>query len=157
MKATANLNRKKEVVTDGNDSIVIVNDLGDIPGGRALAMDIFELEGGANQYFPDGVVHAGHVIVKYPGPVGLYYEPVYIPMPPDPETQRYIDTEEFGAQFEFVGVLKHSVPVDNAQAAILTMGQVNAAASPYPVTDAIAAALPRIQFLYRDQDSRLNN
>lgn len=155
MKPTANLNRKKEVVTDGNDSIVIVNDLGDIPGGRALAMDLFGDD--VIHYFPDGVVYAGHVIVKYNDPEGVFDEPIYIPLPPDPTTQRYSVTDEVEVVVEFVGVLKHSVPVDNAQAAILTMGQVNAAASPYPVTDAIAAALPRIQFLYRDQDKRLNN
>ena len=48
----------------------------------------------------------------------------------------------------YLGVLKASIAVKDARAAILTMGQVNAAASPYPVTDAIKKGLPNIQFLY---------
>ena len=49
---------------------------------------------------------------------------------------------------EYIGVLKCSVLVSDPRAAIVTMGQINAAASPYPVTDTIKAALPNIQFLY---------
>ena len=49
---------------------------------------------------------------------------------------------------EFVGVLKASILVSDPRAAIVTSGQINAAASPYPVTDTIKNGLPRIEFLY---------
>ena len=50
--ATVNLNRDSFLVDDGNDGKVIVADLADIPGGRALDMTDFT----------DEVVKAGHII-----------------------------------------------------------------------------------------------
>lgn len=123
--ATANFNRDKVLVDDGNDSIVIVNDLGDIPGGRTL--DVTGLT---------GVIKAGHIIItKANGE--------YAPLGVTTGAYNSLDTGE-----AYAGVLKHSVTVEDPRAAILTMGQVNASASPYPVTDTIKSGLPRIQFLY---------
>ena len=126
---TANLNRKSIEVNDGLDSIVIVKDLGDIPGGRSLddsgvAADVEYLR-------------AGHILVKNDttkavSPLGVN-EGAYVALP---------------SGHSYLGVLKASIAVKDARAAILTMGQVNAAASPYPVTDAIKKGLPNIQFLY---------
>lgn len=123
--ATANLNKDKVVVDDGNDSIVIVNDLGDIPGGRTLDCTGFT-----------GSIRAGHIIItKANGD----YAPLGV------TTGAYNSLSSGEA---YAGVLKHSVTVEDPRAAILTIGQVNAAASPYPVTDTIKSGLPRIQFLY---------
>jgi hypothetical protein len=52
------------------------------------------------------------------------------------------------ASHSYLGVLKSTVSVKDPRAAILTMGQVNAAASPYTVTSDMKTALKNIQFLY---------
>ena len=126
--AQANLNRDKVVVDDGNDSIVIVNDLGDIPGGRTL--DVSSVASGTKE------IRAGHIIItKANGE--------YAPLGVSSGAYASLSSGE-----SYAGVLKHSVTVEDPRAAILTIGQVNAAASPYPVTDTIKSGLPRIQFLY---------
>lgn len=127
--AQANLKRTSIEVNDGLDSIVIVKDLGDIPGGRSL-----DVSGVASDV---EFVRSGHILVqnnttKAVSPLGVS-EGAYITLP---------------AGHSYLGVLKASVSVKDARAAILTIGQVNAAASPYPVTAAIKAGLPNIQFLY---------
>lgn len=123
------VNLYKETINyeDGNDAIVIVNDLGDIPGGRSL--DVSEVTA--------DVIRAGHILIvndttKEVKPLGVSGE-AYVSLPSD---------------HSYLGVLKHSVLKTDARAAILTIGQVNAAASPYPVTSAIKTGLPRIEFLY---------
>ena len=134
MKPTANLNRNKEFVDDGNDSIVIVNDLGDIPGGRTL-----DVSG-----FSPFVRHfrAGHIIIQL-------QNGEYAPMPLDGMAY-----DSLPSNATYVGVLKHSVTYDDPRAAIMTMGQVNAAACPFPIDSDIAEGMPNIQFLYLDQDPR---
>lgn len=126
--AQANLNRDKVVVDDGNDSIVIVNDLGDIPGGRTL--DVSSVASGTKK------ISAGHIIITK---ANGEYAPLGV------TSGAYASLSSGEA---YAGVLKHSVTVEDPRAAILTIGQVNAAASPYPVTDTIKSGLPRIQFLY---------
>lgn len=126
---TADLNLKRTEVYDGNDAIVIVKDLGDIPGGRTL--DVSGVAAGTE------FIRAGHILIqnntdKTVKPLGVSGS-AYASLP---------------SGHKYLGVLKASVPVKDARAAILTIGQVNAAASPYPVTTAIANALPQIQFLY---------
>lgn len=126
---TANLKRDSFEVNDGLDSIVIVKDLGDIPGGRTL--DVSGVAQGTE------FIRSGHILVcndktKVVSPLGVA-DNAYVNLP---EGHSYL------------GVLKATVPVKDARAAILTIGQVNAAASPYPVTPAIKAGLPRIEFLY---------
>ena len=123
--AEANLNFTGEQVDTSKDCIVIVNALGDIPGGRTLDCTGFT-----------GVLKAGHVIVKTTS-TGVY-KPLGI------------SGTSYGAKDsgdEFVGILKASIPVSDPRAAIVTIGQINAAACPFPITDTIAAGLPRIQFL----------
>lgn len=126
---TANLNRKQVEVNDGLDSIVIVKDLGDIPGGRSL-----DVSGVASDV---EYLRSGHILVKNDtdnsvSPLGVSAG-AYVALP---------------SGHSYLGVLKASIPVKDARAAILTVGQVNAAASPYPVTAEIKAGLPNIQFLY---------
>ena len=126
--AIANLNLEKIQVDDGLDSIVLVNDLGDIPGGRTL--DVSGVASGTT------VIKAGHIIIKT---ATGEYAPLGI------TTGAY---NSLTSGQSYVGVLKKSVLVSDPRAAILTIGQVNAAASPYPVTDTIKSGLPRIEFLY---------
>jgi len=126
--ATANLNNESIRVDDGQDSIVIVNDLGDIPGGRTL--DVSDVAEGTT------VLKAGHIIITK---ANGEYAPLGV------TTGAY---NSLSSNQKYVGVLKHSVLVSDPRAAILTIGQVNAAASPYPLTDTIKSGLPRIEFLY---------
>lgn len=124
--AVTNLNTTPAHYDDGNDSIVIVRDLGDIPGGRSL--DVSEVT--------DDVIRAGHIIIvndttKEVKPLGV--------------TGSAYSAKPSG--WAYLGVLKHSVLKTDARAAILTIGQVNAAACPYPVTADIKAGLSHIQFI----------
>ncbi len=127
---TATLNRDEVQIKDDLASIVVVKDLGDIPGGRTLDVTDLAASGGK-------IVKSGHVIVRDTSsgdfsPLGVS-DGAYVSLP---EGKAY------------AGVLKSSVLVIDPRAAILTAGQVNAAASPYPVTDEIIKGLPNIQFLY---------
>lgn len=124
---TAQINKDAFVLDDGKDSIVIISALTDIPGGRTL-----DVSGVTSD-----VVRAGHVLIqdnvtKAIAPLGVSGTS-YVTLP---EGKSY------------VGVLKCSVLKRDPRAAIVTAGQVNAAASPYPVTEEIKAGLPRITFIY---------
>lgn len=123
---TANLAKEGVQVNDGNDSIVIVNALGDIPGGRTLDLTGF-----------DNGIRAGHVIIESSG----VYKPLAI-------SGTSYDSKDAGDNW--VGIARYSVTPSDPRCAIVTIGQVNAAACPYPITDTIAAGLPRIEFLYAD-------
>jgi hypothetical protein len=121
------LNEKVEI--GGLGGIVIVKDLGDIPGGRTL-----DVSGVASDIT---ALKAGHILVQKTAdgsfaPLGVSGE-AYVTLP---------------SGYAYAGVLKADVLVKDPRAAILTIGQVNAAASPYPVTEAIKEGLPHIQFLY---------
>lgn len=124
--STVNLNKSSELYDSGNDAIVVVRDLGDIPGGRALDVtDVVE-----------DVIRAGHILVmndttKEVKPLGVSGE-AYVALP---------------SGHSYLGVLKHTVLTAEASAAILTIGQVNAAACPYPITADIKTGLPHIQFI----------
>lgn len=126
--ATSKLNLKQGAYDDGLDSVVIVKALTDLPGGRTLDVSGFAEE---------SVIKSGHIIVA---DANGNHKPLAVSggayaTPAEGET--------------IVGVLKCSVLTTDPRAAIVTGGQINAAASPYPVTDAIEAALPNIQFLYK--------
>ncbi len=123
--ATSNLNRDYHEIQSGNDSIVIIKALGDIPGGRTL-----NVEG-----FTPSVIKAGHVIIAK----GEDYKPM-------PVSGAAYGTLPSG--YTAVGVSKTTILTKDPRAAIVTIGQVNEAASPYPVTSAIKTALKNIQFLY---------
>lgn len=126
---TSELNKEKIEVNDGLDSIVIVNDLGDVPGGRAI--DTSRLAEDVT------VVKSGHILVK------------------EDTTGNVVALGVSDGNYEalpegcsYLGVLKATVLKKDPRGAILTIGQVNAAASPYPVTETIRKGLPMIQFLY---------
>ena len=125
-----NLNRDTIIVDDGNDGKVIIRDLADIPGGRALDM---------SGWTPD-VLKAGHII-KHNKSTDVY-SPLGIT---GSENDTYASLED---NEEYAGVLKCSILKSKPFAAIMTMGEVNAAASPYAVSDTIKAGLPQIKFLY---------
>lgn len=129
--ATSNLGRKTKEINDSLDSIVIVNALGDIPGGRTL--DVSGVAEGTT------VIAAGHVIIKT---AAGEYKPLGVS---NGAYASLVDGEEF------VGILKASVLVKDPRAAIVTIGQINAAAAKTavgaPYTTTIKNGLPRIQFL----------
>lgn len=127
MADVVSLNRNGYFVDDGNESKVIIRDLADIPGGRALNMEGFDAD----------VVRAGHLIKR------TVATDSYAPLGVSGDAYAAVAEGE-----ELVGVLKVSVTKERPAAAIMTMGQVNAAASPYPVTEEIKTALPQIKFLY---------
>lgn len=128
--ATVNLNRDEYLLDDGNAGKVIIRDLADIPGGRALDM---------SNWTPD-VLKSGHIIKH--NKVTDVYSPLGVT---GSNNDAYASLE---ANEEYAGVLKVAILKDKPAAAIMTVGEVNAAASPYPVTDTIKAGLPQIKFLY---------
>ena len=126
---TANLNREIIEVNDGLDSIVIVQALSDIPGGRTL--DVSGLDEDVK------VIKSGNILVVDKSTKAV--SPLKI-------TSGSYESLPEGK--EYCGVLKCSVLKRDPRASIITAGQVNAAASPAPVTDEIKKGLPLIQFLY---------
>ena len=125
--ATVNLNRDEYAINDGNAGKVIIRDLADITGGRALDVSSW----------PDDTILSGHIIA-HNTVTGEYF-----PLGVTSGAYNSLDTNE-----EYAGVLKVAVLKAKPFAAIMTVGEVNAAASPYPVTAAIKAGLPQIKFLY---------
>ena len=126
---TADLTRERIELNDGLDSIVVVQALSEIPGGRTL--DVSGLASDVTS------VKSGHVLVidsktKAVSPLAIA-DGAYVTLP---EGKAYY------------GVLKNTVLKRDPRAAIITAGQINVAASPAPVTAAIKAALPRIEWLY---------
>ena len=128
--ATVSLNRDNYLIDNGNDGKVVITDLAGIPGGRALDM---------TGWTPD-TLRAGHII-KHNTVTGVY-APLGV-TGSNSDTYASLDANE-----EYAGVLKVSILKDKPMAAILTMGEVNAACCPYAITDTIAAGLPQIKFLY---------
>lgn len=126
----ATLNKQGEFVDTSKDCIVIIKALTDIPGGRTL--DVSGVPASVK------VLKAGLVIVKTSAGV---YKPLGLTGTP-------LGYDSKDAEDEWVGVLKASIPVSDPRAAIVTSGQINAAACPYTITDTIKAGLPRIEFLY---------
>jgi len=128
MTAT-DLNTERFSVATGNDSIVVVQAVTHLPGGRSL--DVSGLA-------PDAkVVEAGHIIIREDATGAV--------MPLGVSGGAYAALPE---GCSYLGVLKATVPVRDAQASIVLGGVINAAASPYPVTDDIKEGLPHIQFIY---------
>lgn len=131
--STVSLNRDEHEIDTTKDCIVIVNALGDIAGGRTLDVSDVPAE--------TTVLQAGHIIIAKTTDGVTEYKP----MPVNAGNTAYASLP---SGFSYIGVLKASVRVKDPRAAIVTIGQINAAASPYPVTTAIKNALPRIEFLY---------
>lgn len=124
--AVAILSRDTLQIGGGNDSIVIIKALGEIPGGRVLDTSAFT---------DTNVIRAGHVIYK---DSAGEYKPLEV-------TDGAYAAIPDGATL--VGVLKKSTLVNDGGAAIVTIGQVLNGALPYAVTDEIKTALPLIQFI----------
>lgn len=126
--ATANLTNDTYELSDGLDSIIVIKDLGDIPGGRTLNVDSVASD--------VDVIKAGHIIMR--DDTSGDYEPLAV------SAGAYTTTTTGKT---YIGVLKQTVLKTKAFAPILTMGQVNKDASPYEVTSTIKTALPNIQFI----------
>lgn len=118
---TANLTSKSSIDTT-NDSVVIVNHLEGITGGRTL-----DVTG-----FADSEISAGHVIIEEDASGDLKPLPTNGTLPAD-HTYR--------------GILVASLSVDNPQAAIMVRGTVNEAYCKYPVPAAAKTALSLIRFI----------
>jgi len=127
--STANLKQNEIVLDDGLDSIVIVKCLGDIPGGRTLDCSLLAAE--------IETIKSGHILIQDDKTKAVS------PLPTLENAYRSLPQG-----WSYLGVLKCSVSKKDPRASILTMGQVNASASPYPITDEIRKGLPNIQFIY---------
>lgn len=123
--AEAILTKEEESFAFGKEQKVIINDLGDIPGGRTL-----DTTGITDQF-----IKAGHIII-------VDGEGEYKPLGVSNGAYATLDTGE-----SYVGVLKATIKTSQPMAAILTIGQVNKDVCPFPITAAIEAGLPRIQFM----------
>ncbi|MBO7471105.1 MAG: hypothetical protein J6T78_04480 [Bacteroidaceae bacterium] len=124
--AEALLNNEEEQFSFGKEQKVIINDLGDIAGGRTL--DTTD--------YTDKFIKAGHIIIKKSSgafaPLGLTSGGAY---------------KTLASGESYVGVLKATIKTAQPMAAILTIGQVNKDVCPVAITSAIEQGLPRIQFM----------
>lgn len=122
--AQANLNNDPQTVDTGNDSIVIMSCLEDVPGGRTL-----DTTG-----FTPTVIKGGHVVIQDA-------DGEYKPMPVSGSNYAVLP-----ADHTYLGVVKASVLTTKPMVSIVVRGAINQVASPYPVTAAIKTALPLIRF-----------
>lgn len=122
--ATANLNDQREVVDTGNDSVVIINPIECVTGGRTLDTTGFTPE----------VIKAGHIVIKDA-------EGVRKPMPVTGDAYAALP-----ADHSFDGVVVGTVATAKPMVSIMVRGTVNEKASPYPVTEAMKTALHLIRF-----------
>lgn len=116
-------------VVFGDDCVVCPLFISGIRGGRSLDLT----------NFTGKVLKAGHVIIKHKT------DGTYKPMP--------ISGSAYGTlpeNYNYVGVLYKSVPLDAPFASIMTNGEVNSKAVPYPMTTILAAfksECPQISFV----------
>ncbi len=143
--AEVNLKGQSVTIDCGNDSIVITKCLAELQGGRSVTVPV-SVTGTA--------IKAGHIVVQddESGDLELLalnsdgdqYDQ-------DSETtgsgDEAVTTYSFPAGKTAVGVVKNSVLKDKPLVAVMTQGQVCAAALPYEATDIIKAAMPRIEFV----------
>jgi hypothetical protein len=135
MGAQANLNQEGMRIDSANDSIVIRNYGAGIKGGRTLDMSDF----------PSDLkcIRAGHIVIR-----STVDETLYKPMPVAAGGQAYASLP---ANYEYVGVVVATKPVDYPLVGIMYAGEVNDVASPYPVTSikaALKTALPGLVFMH---------
>lgn len=126
------LSRDKEIIGDGNGTIVIRNFIAGIKGGTTLTVD----------GYPHDVIRAGHVII---------FDTInkeYKPMPLNEAGTAY---GSLPANHRYAGVLVGTILKREPLAAIMYAGEVNDVVSPFPV-DSIksdfTAALPQIVFMH---------
>lgn len=123
MGATANLSKTGEVVGFGLDSVVIVNYVGGIPGGRTLDVTDFAPE----------IIKAGHLVIR-----STVDDTIYKPMPVTSGDDAYASLP---SDYEYAGVVVCSVPKSEPFVGIMNDGTFNDKAAPYPLTPEIKAAL----------------
>jgi hypothetical protein len=123
--AEVNLNKESSGFDAGLDSVIIINYIEGIPGGRAL-----DVTG-----FADKVISAGHVVIKKTATGN------YKPMPVSGDAYAALP-----AGHTIEGVTVSTVTTDDASVSIMVRGSVNKVASRYPVTAEIQTALPLIRF-----------
>ncbi len=113
---------KTTTVNTANDSLIIVNNLETLPGGRSL-----DVTG-----FTDTEISAGHLIIK------KITDSTYKPLPKD---------GTLPSGYAYVGVLVASLKTAKATASIMTRGTVNEAYLKYAVSSTAKTALSLIQFI----------
>lgn len=124
----ASLNNEDQTLIDGNDSVVIMNNLESIKGGRTLNVT----------GFTPTVIPAGHVIIKETATGD------YKPMP--------ISGTAYGslpAGHTYAGINVATVLKARPFCGIMVRGTVNTVASPYTIASiltAVKAALPQVIF-----------
>ncbi|MBS3993121.1 MAG: hypothetical protein KGZ87_05345 [Bacteroidetes bacterium] len=124
---TGNLDNTKETVDTSNDSIVVIQNLETIPGGKTL--DVAAVAADVN------VIKAGHIIIEETSSGNLKPMPV-----------SGADYAALPASHTYKGVLVSSILKTKPFAAILVRGTVNKVASPYAVPAGAITALPLIRF-----------
>ena len=135
MGAQANLNNEGLRIDSANDSIVIRKYGAGIVGGRTLDMTDFPSD--------LKVIKAGHVVIR-----STEDETLYKPMPVADGGEAY---DSLPANYEYVGVVVATKPVDYPLVGIMYAGEVNDVASPYPVSSikaALKSALPGLVFMH---------
>jgi hypothetical protein len=128
--ASPNLSNTGEIVSTGNDSIVIVDNFQSIRGGRSLDVTGYGLD----------VIQAGHVIIMQTS------NKEYKPMPLAVGNAAY---DALPAGHTYTGILIASILTKKPFAGIMVRGTVNPAAAPFPMTtilSAVKTALPLIDF-----------
>lgn len=130
----ADLSGKQRQIIFGNDHVVIPKYIAGIAGGRTL--DVTGIT--------DSYLKAGHVIIRN-NTTGAY-KPLGV------SSGAYVALPE---GHSYAGILATTILTDIPTASIMTNGQVNEVASPYPVASikaAIVAAIPTIQFV-KDEEA----
>jgi len=131
------LSAKKEQIVFGDDSVVIQKYISGIKGGRTL-----DVAG-----YTEKVLKAGHVIITDG-------KGTYKPMP-------VIGTGDSAAYGElpsghsYAGILYRSILTAQPAASIMTWGEVNVKAAPYPmdsILEAFKTACPHIDFI-KDEEA----
>lgn len=125
----ASINNTEYEVSRGNDTIVITKAVAAIPGGVTLDTTGYN----------EPVIKAGQIIAKEKE--SGKYKPLAV--------SEGAYTSPIAETDELVGVVVSTVKKERPFVSVMTIGQVNAAASPFKVTEEIAKALPRIDFIYR--------
>lgn len=124
-----NLTNELEGIIASHDNKVVVQDLGDISGGRTLDVTGFT---------PD-VIYAGHPIIKDDSTPAIYK-----PLPLNGTNDGY---GALPANHTFEGILKASILKAKPAAGILTRGKVNPNAMQFDATSILAALKTALKFI----------
>lgn len=130
MAGYVNLSNTGQTISDGNDSIVIMNNFESIKGGKTL-----DTTG-----FAPTVIKAGHVVIRETA-TGLYK-----PMPLATNDTVY---GTLPAGHTYAGILVSTIQTAKPFAGIMVRGTVNSTASPFVLTtilSAVKTALPQLIF-----------